>query len=150
MMIKDPIFKICYDRIPQKVKKKEKLRLQQDKENEKRQKQEEASKAKRSQLLVKNGASVLAAWSPLNNQIGAIMRHPSFADLNLQAVGAARRIAAFAQSLQADIVASRSESSTHVYTHDLRDVKKIRSDISENKRLCNSIDQMLEMVGRFR
>ena len=78
------------------------------------------------------------------------MRHPSFADLNLQAVGAARRIAAFAQSLQADIVASRSVSSTHVYTHDLCDLKKIRSDINENKRTCNSLDQLLEMAGRFR
>ena len=150
MMIKDPIFKICYDRIPQKDKKKEKLRLQQEKEKEKHQKQEEAAKAKQSQLLMKNGATALALWSPLKNHIGAIMRHPYFPDLNLQAVEAARRIDAFAQSLQADIVASRSASSTHVYTHDLGDVKKIRSDINENNRLCNSLAQMLEMVGRFR
>ena len=99
---------------------------------------------------MKNAASVTAAWLPLHNQIAAIMRHPMFADLNMQAAGEARRIDAFAKSLEADITASRSASSTHVYTHDLCEVKKIRSDINENKRTCNSLDQLLEMAGRFR
>ena len=144
------IFKICYDRIQQKDQKKEKLRLQHEKEEAKRQKHEEFARAKQSKLIVKNAASVVAAWSPLKNQIGAIMRHPAFADLNMQAAGEARRIDAFAKSLEADIIASRSESSTHVYTHDLCDVKKVRGEISENKRTCNSLEQLLEMAGRFR
>ena len=68
----------------------------------------------------------------------------------MQAAGEARRIDAFSEALEADIIASRSESSTHVYTHDLCDLKKIRSDLNENKRTCNSLDQLLEMASRFR
>ena len=144
------IFKICYDRIQQKDQKKEKLRLQNEKEAAKRQKLEDAAKDKQKKLIVKNAASVVAAWSPLKNQIGAIMRHPAFVDLNMQAVAEARRIDVFAKSLEADIIASRSESSTHVYTHNLCEVKKVRGEISENKRTCNSLEQLLEMAGRFR